>query len=192
MTPPAEANTVSGIGEISPEVFDSFVENWTHFLDDVEDAAAEFDLPVVLQEVGATQRNYASVAPFAVEPGDFVSEDAVNRYEVDAEEQEAIFKSIIVALDGRGDTFESVTFWTWEHQASRGHRTTDVLGNQDGFESFAIYPEDGGGGEFLVEYLATNSDSTFTANPIEGDSPQVDSAQGNPTQAEPAEAIPAN
>ena len=159
VTPPAEAESVADTGEISPEVFDSFVENWTEFLDEVEDTATEFDLPVVIQEVGAVQKNYASVAPFAVQPGDFVSYDAADRYADDPAEQEAIFKSIIVALDGRGDTFESVTFWTWEHQASRGTRTTDVLGVQDGFESFAIYPDDGGGGEFLVEYLATEPHS---------------------------------
>ena len=164
LTPLAEAESVAATGEISPEIFDSFVANWTSFLDEVEETAAEFDLPVVIQEVGATQRNYASVAPFAVEPGDFVAEDSVDRYAFDPAEQEAIFKSIIVALHGRGEIFESVTFWTWEHQASRGRRTTDVLGTEDGFESFAIYPEDGGGGEFLVQYLATNPDSSFTEN----------------------------
>jgi hypothetical protein len=151
-----QANSVSGTGEISQEVFDSFVASWTDFFDDVEVAAAEFDLPVVIQEVGAVQQNYAAVAPFAVTPGDFVSQSATNRFESDPREQEAIFKSAIAALDGRGDTFESVTFWTWEHQASRGPRTIDVLGAQDGFESFAIYPDDGGGGEFLTQYLATS------------------------------------
>jgi len=137
-------------------VFDGFVSSWTNFLDEVELAASEFDLPVVLQEVGATQNNYASVAPFAVNPGDFVDERLEDRYAFDPYEQEAIFRSIISALDGRGETFESVTFWSWEHQASRGPRTTDVLGTEDGFESFAIYPTDGGGGEFLTEYLATS------------------------------------
>jgi len=151
------AASVAGIGEVSEEVFDSFVESWTDFLDEVELAAAEFDLPVVLQEVGAVQSNYASVAPFAVTPGDFVAGPAEDRYAFDPLEQRAIFESVITALDGRGDTFESVTFWTWEHQASRGLRTTDVLGAQDGFEAFAIYPTDGGGGEYLTEYLATVS-----------------------------------
>ena len=149
--------SVSGTGEVSQELFDNFVENWTDFLDEVEDAAAEFDLPVVLQEVGAVQSNYASRAPFAVAPGDFVDASAEDRYAHDPLEQKAIFESAITALDGRGDTFESVTFWTWEHQASRGRRTTDVLGTQDGFEAFAIYPTDGGGGEYLTEYLATVS-----------------------------------
>ena len=165
LTPAVDADSVAGTNEISPEVFDSFVENWTGFLDEVEDAVAEFDLPVVIQEVGAVQKNYASVAPFAVQPGDFVALDAEDRYGFDPTEQEAIFKSIIVALDGRGDTFESVTFWTWEHQASRGRRTTDVLGVEDGFESFAIYPKDGGGGEFLVEYLATYPDGIAINDP---------------------------
>lgn len=155
LTSSGDAQSVAGTGEFSDEVFESFEENWTNFLDEVELAASEFDLPVVLQEVGAVQQNYASVAPFAVNPGDFVAYDAVERYAYDPYEQEAIFKSVISALDGRGDTFESVTFWTWEHQASRGRRTTDVLGVQDGFESFAIYPTDGGGGEFLTEYLAS-------------------------------------
>ena len=157
-----DIDSVSGIGEVSQEVFDSFVSSWTDFLDEVELAAAEFDLPVVLQEVGAVQSNYASRAPFAVSPGDFVAEDAEDRYAFDPLEQRAIFESVITALEGRGDTFESVTFWTWEHQASRGRRTTDVLGTQDGFEAFAIYPTDGGGGEYLTEYLATVSDSNET------------------------------
>jgi len=156
LTPSHDAESVAGTDEVAPEVFDGFVSSWTNFLDEVELAASEFDLPVVLQEVGATQNNYASVAPFAVNPGDFVDESSENRYAFDPYEQEAIFKSIITALDGRGDTFESVTFWSWEHQASRGPRTTDVLGIDDGFESFAIYPTDGGGGEFLTEYLATS------------------------------------
>ena len=166
LTPVSETESVAATDAISPEVFDSFVANWTSFLDEVEETAAEFDLPVVIQEVGATQRNYASVAPFAVAPGDFVAEDSVDRYAFDPAEQEAIFKSIIVALDGRGEVFESVTFWTWEHQASRGRRTTDVLGTEDGFEAFAIYPDDGGGGEFLVQYLATNPEPTVAENPI--------------------------
>ncbi|MDB2685597.1 hypothetical protein N9Y42_00095 [Mariniblastus sp.] len=157
LTPSVEADSVAGTDEISPEVFDAFVENWTDFLDDVELVADEFDLPVVIQEVGAVQRNYASVAPFAVQPGDFVADELEDRYAFDPTEQEAIFKSMIVALGGRGDTFESVTFWTWEHQASRGRRTTDVLGTEYGWEPFAIYPDDGGGGEFLAEYLAGNS-----------------------------------
>jgi len=117
----------------------------------------EYDLPVVLQEVGAVQQNYASVAPFAVDPSAWVNEDLENRFESDPAEQRAVFESAITALDGRGDVFESVTFWTWEHQASRGERTTDVLGVQDGFEAFAIYPTDGGGGEYLTGYLGTNA-----------------------------------
>jgi hypothetical protein len=159
LTAADDIDSVAGTGEVSQEVFDSFVSNWTEFLDEVELAAAEFDLPVVLQEVGAVQSNYASRAPFAVAPGDFVAYDAADRYAFDPLEQKAIFESVITALEGRGETFESVTFWTWEHQASRGRRTTDVLGTQDGFEAFAIYPTDGGGGEYLTEYLATVSDS---------------------------------
>ena len=164
LTPSVEAHAVAGTDDISPEVFDAFVKNWTDFLDDVELVANEFDLPVVIQEVGAVQKNYASVAPFAVEPGDFVADDLEDRYAYDPTEQEAIFKSMIVALDGRGDTFESVTFWTWEHQASRGRRTTDVLGTEDGWESFAIYPDDGGGGEFLVDYLSGNPAALLIEN----------------------------
>lgn len=152
-------DAVAGTGEVSPEVFDSFVESWTDFFDDVEETADQFGLPVVIQEVGAVQQNYASVAPFAVHPGNFVSSYAPDRDALDPKEQEAVFKSAIAALDGRGETFESVTFWTWEHQASRGTRTTDVLGTENGFESFAIYPDDGGGGEFLAGYLATGSDA---------------------------------
>lgn len=155
LTNPNEVSSVAGTDGVPADVFDAFVDNWTQFLDRVELAAAEFDLPVVIQEVGAVQRNYASAAPFAVEPGDFVDEEAEARYAFDPLEQKAIFQSMIAALDGRGDTFESVTFWTWEHQASRGRRTTDVLGTEDGFEAFAIYPGDGGGGEFLTNYLAT-------------------------------------
>lgn len=155
LTAADNVDSVAGTGVVSQEVFDGFVENWTEFLDEVELAASEFDLPVVLQEVGAVQRNYASRAPWAVEPGNWVDDDSLDQYAFDPHEQEAIFKSVITALDGRGETFESVTFWTWEHQASRGLRTTDVFGAQDGFEAFAIYPTDGGGGEFLTEYLAT-------------------------------------
>jgi len=156
LTSSQNAESVAETDEVASDVFDGFVDIWTNFLDEVELVASEFDLPVVLQEVGATQNNYASVAPFAVNPGDFVDERLEDRYAFDPYEQEAIFRSIISALDGRGETFESVTFWSWEHQASRGPRTTDVLGTEDGFESFAIYPTDGGGGEFLTEYLATS------------------------------------
>lgn len=164
LTAADDIDSVAGVGEVSPEVFDSFVSNWTDFLDEVEHAAAEFDLPVVLQEVGAVQQNYASRAPWSVSPGDWVDAGAEDRYAFDPLEQKAIFESVITALEGRGDVFESVTFWTWEHQASRGRRTTDVLGTQDGFEAFAIYPTDGGGGEYLTEYLATVSQPVDTIN----------------------------
>ena len=164
LTAADDVESVADIGEVSPEVFDSFVSNWTDFLDEVEHAAAEFDLPVVLQEVGAVQQNYASRAPWSVSPGNWVDADAVDRYAFDPLEQKAIFESVITALEGRGDVFESVTFWTWEHQASRGRRTTDVLGTQDGFESFAIYPTDGGGGEYLTEYLSTVSQPVEVIN----------------------------
>lgn len=169
LTPVDQLDTVAGTGEVSPEVLDAFIENWTRFFDDVEQTAEEFDLPVVIQEVGAVQRNYASAAPFAVEPGNFVPQDAVDRGALDPKEQEAIFKSAIAALDGRGETFESITFWTWEHQASRGPRTTDVLGTDDGFESFAIYPDDGGGGEFLAKYIATETTLASPGNNPVGD-----------------------
>ena len=164
LTTADNVDSVARVGEVSAEVFDSFVNSWTEFLDEVELAAAEFDLPVILQEVGATQQNYASVAPASVTPADWIDPSAEDRYALDPLEQRAIFESVITALDGRGDVFESVTFWTWEHQASRGRRTTDVLGTQDGFEAFAIYPTDGGGGEYLTEYLATASQPVYSVN----------------------------
>lgn len=162
-----EVDSIGNVGEVSDDVFDTFVASWTTFLDEVEHAAAQYNLPVVLQEVGAVQQNYAARAPWSVNPGDWVDADAADRYAFDPLEQKAIFESVITALEGRADVFESVTFWTWEHQASRGRRTTDIYGTQDGFEAFAIYPTDGGGGQYLTEYLATVGE---TEDPFDLDS----------------------
>ena len=117
----------------------------------------EHDLPVIIQEFGAVQRNFASVAPFATSPGDFVDGNSELQFAEDANEQAAVFKSLLYALDGRRADFESVVFWTWEHGASRGERSYEgVPADEPRFlELFAIWPTDGGAGEALATFLAT-------------------------------------
>ena len=164
---PDEANLISSTGKVSDEVFELLVERWNDELDRITQFARAVNLPVVIQEFGATQKNYATAAPFATSPGDFVNDSLPDRFVADPLEQRASFESLITALDGRVNEIESVFFWTWEHQASRGRRTHQAS-QQNGesedpakaetkgeIEPFAIWPSDGGGGQFLAEFLAT-------------------------------------
>lgn len=154
---PSQADLVSGTGPVSDEVFDLMVERWNVELDNLSQFGLEHDLPVIIQEFGAVQRNFASVAPFATSPGDFVDGNSELQFAEDANEQAAVFKSLLYALDGRRADFESVVFWTWEHGASRGERSYEgVPADEPRFlELFAIWPTDGGAGEALATFLAT-------------------------------------
>ena len=157
---PADAGLVASTGQVSGKVFDMLVTKWNHELNRITQFARSVNLPVVIQEFGATQKNYSTVAPSSISPGDFVDSPQPDRLVADPLEQRACFESLITALDGRGSEIESVVFWTWEHQASRGRRTHETLKQNDqqtkgDTEHFAIWPSDGGGGQFLAEFLAT-------------------------------------
>ena len=157
---PADASLVSSTDQVPDRVFDRLVTKWNRELNQISQFARSVNLPVVIQEFGATQKNYAAVAPSSTSPGDFVATSQPNRFVADPLEQRACFESLITALDGRGNEIESVVFWTWEHQASRGRRTHEALKQNDDqtkgdTEHFAIWPSDGGGGQFLAEFLAT-------------------------------------
>ena len=152
---PSQASLVSDTGPVSSEAFIEMVKNWNRELDRLENFSRSMRLPIVIQEAGSVQQNYASVAPFAVNPSDWVSSQLPNRHQNDPLEQRAVYESLIHALDGRKQDFESVTFWTWEHGASRGRRTFEALGTTGVEERFAIWPTDGGGGQYLSQYVAT-------------------------------------
>ena len=126
--------------------------------------ASDNDLPVVIQEFGATQRNYSSVYPWAVWPGDILG-GAQDSQAEDPYEQKAVFQALLSALDGRSDVFESVNFYTWEHGASRGERYYESVDPSEPryIESFAIWPTDGGGGQYVAEFLST-ADSSAVGN----------------------------
>ncbi len=155
------ADLVSGTGEISESTFQRLVDSWNGELDRITNFAASINLSLIIQEFGAVQQNFATVAPFAVNPGDFVDPSLPDRFAEDALEQRAAYESLITALNGRGDQIESVTFWTWEHQASRGRRTFDALGTTGVIERFAIWPTDGGGGEFLAQFASTRAPTSL-------------------------------
>ena len=157
---PHNAKLVSSTGKVPDEVFQMMVDQWHGELNRITQFARSVNLPVVIQEFGATQKNYAAVAPFATSPGNYVDQSLPERFAADPFEQQASFESLLTALDGRGNEIESVVFWTWEHQASRGRRSheahqKDGEPTQGETEHFAIWPSDGGGGQFLAEFLAT-------------------------------------
>ena len=154
---PSQSDLVSGTGPVSDSVFEAMVNRWNAELDRLSQFGVENNIPILIQEFGAVQSNYTSVAPFAVSPGDWVGSNAIDRYESDANEQAATYQSLIHALDGRRDDFESVVFWTWEHGASRGERSYEGVPADEPryLELFAIWPTDGGAGEALAEFLAT-------------------------------------
>lgn len=160
-----QAYLVSGTGEVSSAALTEMVNNWNTELDRLESFASSHNLSLVIQEFGAVQQNYASVAPWSTSPGDRVDSGSPNRYAADTKEQSAVYESLLRALDNRRDRFESVTFWTWEHQASRGRRTFDQLGETGVIEKFAIWPTDDGGGERLVEFLDTRVGINPPASP---------------------------
>ena len=153
----ADAAQFSGTGVVSDEAFDLLVENWNEELDRLADFGEAHDLPILLQEVGAVQQNYAAAAPFAVDPGEWVSSSLPDRFAADPLEQKAIFESLVTALDGRKDDFEGVHFWAWEHGSSRGERFYEsVPADQPRYiEKFAIWPTDGGAGEFVADFVST-------------------------------------
>ena len=165
----ADAGLVSGIGQVSDTTFRKLVENWTGQLDRLSTFGSENGLSVVIQEFGAVQQNYAAVAPFAVTPGNWVDDGSPYQYTADAAEQAALYKSLIEALDGRAQEFESVVFWTWEHGASRGSRSyaNAPAGTTQYIEAFAIWPTDGGAGEYLSSFLATAVDGPASTVGIE-------------------------
>ncbi|MEM7315288.1 MAG: hypothetical protein AAF497_19280, partial [Planctomycetota bacterium] len=156
---PANADLVSGTGEVAESVIQHMIQRWTTELDRLEAVADANDLPVLIQEFGAVQENYTSVYPFAVYPGNFLPNDTPNSYQADAAEQKAVYQSLLRALDGRGDTFESVNFWSWEHGADRGERTYENIDPSEPryINRFAIWPGDSGGGDAYTEFLATQS-----------------------------------
>ncbi len=153
---PEDFRDVADTGPVSDEIFNRLVDAWNRELDNLESVADQFDLPVFIQEFGAVRRNFTSIFPFAVTPGDFVDESAVDRYADDPDEQAAVYRSLLHALDGRGDKIIGVDFWSWEHQADRGLRTTNQIGGV--VNQFSVWPTDGAGGEALVEFLATASE----------------------------------
>ena len=165
----ADAGLVSGIGEVSDDTFQKLVNNWNGQLDRLSAFGSENGLAVVIQEFGAVQRNYAAVAPFAVTPGDFVGNGSLNQFAADPAEQAALYESLIEALDGRAEEFESVVFWTWEHGASRGTRSYigAPAGTTQYIEAFAIWPTDGGAGEYLSNFLSTAVDGPVSTVGIE-------------------------
>lgn len=163
----SNAELVSGTDAVSDAVFNQMVVNWTSELNRISSFASDHNLSLLIQEFGAVQENYASVAPFSTTPGNWVADTLPDQSESDPLEQRALYESLITALDGRGGEFESVTFWTWEHQASRGQRTFDQLNTTGVIEKFAIWPTDGGGGEYLTQYLATNSPVLANSNTLD-------------------------
>ena len=165
----ADAGLVSEIGEVSDDTFQKLVNNWTGQLDRLSAFGSENGLSVVIQEFGAVQRNYAAVAPFAVTPGNWVDNGSPYQFDADPAEQAALYESLIEALDGRAEDFESVVFWTWEHGASRGSRSYigAPAGTTQYIEAFAIWPTDGGAGEYLSNFLSTAVDSPASTVGIE-------------------------
>lgn len=165
----SDASLVADVGEVSDFAFQRLVENWTGQLDRLSAFGSDNGLSVVIQEFGAVQRNYAAVAPFAVTPGNWVDDGSPYQFAADPAEQAALYESLIEALDDRAEDFESVVFWTWEHGASRGTRSyiNAPAGTTQYIESFAIWPTDGGAGEYLSNFLSTAVDGPVSTVGIE-------------------------
>ncbi len=158
---PQDATLVAGTGPMSSTLASQMLANWNSQLDQLEQFAANLGLPILIQEFGAVPFNYSSVYPWAVRPGDFLNGGA-NPEAADANEQSALYESFVTALDGRADTIEAAHFWSWEHGADRGERSyKGVDPNETRYiNRFAVWQNDGGGGEFLADYLATAPDNT--------------------------------
>ena len=163
---PSQHALVAGTGAVSDAVLDTLTEAWNEELDTLESVADRFNLPVFIQEFGSVKKNYTSIFPWSVEPGDVVSSTAGDRYAEDPDEQAATYKSLLRALDGRGDKIIGVDFWSWEHQADRGQRSFDVHGGV--INQFSIWPTDNAGGTEFVNFLA--SEQTPVNAPV--DTPQ--------------------
>lgn len=157
--PASQANLISSTTSVTSNVLQRMVDNWKTELDGLAQFGRDHNVSVLIQEFGAVQQNYASVAPFAVNPSDWVGANLPNRYAPDAGEQAALYESLIVALDGRKDDFESVVFWTWEHGSSRGERSYEnAPANEPRYlEKFAIWPTDGGAGQYLSEFVSNSA-----------------------------------
>jgi len=153
---PANYDAVASTGPVSDAVVQQMVDAWNHELDTLEGVAEAHDLPVFIQEFGAVKKNYTSIFPWSVNPGDVVNSYASDRYADDPHEQAATYRSMLRALDGRGDRIIGVDFWSWEHQADRGQRSFDAHGGV--INQFSIWPTDGAGGTEFVNFIATQQD----------------------------------
>ncbi len=150
---PAHYDRVAATGPVADATIELMVEAWNRELDTLESVAEAHDLPVFIQEFGAVKKNYTSIFPWSVNPGDVVNSYATDRYADDPHEQAATYRSMLQALDGRGDRIVGVDFWSWEHQADRGQRSFDQYGGV--INQFSIWPTDGAGGSEFVDFLAT-------------------------------------
>ena len=165
VTSPADASLVAGADQPNDSVMQSMISSWTQQLDQLEQVADSLSLPAVIQEFGAVQRNYSSVYPWATEPGNFL-DGASDPLAEDPLEQRAVYEALFAALDGRANAFDSVHVYAWEHGSSRGRRFYDNVDPSEPryIDHFAIWPTDGGAGQFVTEYLSTAHD---------GDAPTV-------------------
>ena len=162
---PQYYDDVAGTGPVSDALLQRMIEAWNHELDTLEAVAEAHDLPVFIQEFGSVKKNYTSIFPWSVNPGDVVSGSASDRYADDPHEQAATYRSMLHALNGRGDRIIGVDFWSWEHQADRGQRSFDQFGGV--INQFSVWSTDGAGGTEFVNFIATqemaNDESGFQA-----------------------------
>jgi hypothetical protein len=154
---PQYYDSVSATGPVSDATLQQMVDAWNHELDTLEAVAEAHELPVFIQEFGSVKKNYTSIFPWSVNPGDVVNNYASDRYADDPHEQAATYRSLLQALDGRGDRIIGVDFWSWEHQADRGQRSFDQLGGV--INHFSVWPTDGAGGTEFVNFIATQDTS---------------------------------
>ena len=164
---PAYYDRVAGTGPVADATIELMVEAWNRELDTLEAVAEAHDLPVFIQEFGSVKKNYTSIFPWSVNPGDVVNSYATDRYADDPHEQAATYRSMLQALNGRGDRIIGVDFWSWEHQADRGQRSFDQYGGV--INQFSVWPTDGAGGTEFVNFLATQESTDDGGNGNGGD-----------------------
>ena len=155
---PSDHALVGDVGPVSSEGLDALTAAWNVELDALELVADQYDLPILIQEFGSVKKNYTSIWPWSTNPGDVVSSDAINRYADDPDEQAATYRSLLRALDGRGDKIVGVDFWSWDHQADRGQRSFDLHGGV--INHFSIWPTDNAGGTEFVNFLASEQQTS--------------------------------
>ena len=165
-----DQNELDWIEGIEPDTDGSLLQEmtdrWNVQLDEIEGLAARIagdkgaGLPIFIEEFGAIPSNYASTFPASTDPGGSLARAAdvpisalENPQAFDRHEQAALFESLLTALDGRGDTFETVVFWTWEHQAAPRTRSLPNQSYDALPDKFSIWPYDDGGGEVVAEFL---------------------------------------